>query len=191
MKLLIVVFSIVVSSVAFSAQQISGKVERIGYRSFLKSSAATACYKYQLIPNTDEAEKSINRLSTGDSLTASAVLDNNFCAAYIDSVDYVGLVNLLGYWYNDEGYIRVHDFSSVTVYSQEFKHSKDKKFIDPVQVRYSITPSNGNEWILFLSTPEKTTFATIILQKAHATVKIYDSENGSVIRTIYLSKWGH
>lgn len=194
MRLLLFVLGLVVSSTALSAQQIAGKVERIGHRAFLKTNAQEACHKFQIMANSKEVSEVIHKLSTGDSLTASGVKANDTCTVYIDSVDYVGLKDLLGYWYAKEGYVKVHDFTSVSVYSLELvnlKNSKEFSNVDSIEFRYSITPSNGKEWVLFLSTAESTTFATIDLQNHLATIKIYDSENGSIMRTIRLSKWGN
>lgn len=193
MRFLLFVLSLIVSSSAFSAQQVTGRIERIGSRSFLKTSIADACNVYQLESNSEEASGSIHKLSTGDSLTASGVINNTSCTVYIDSVDYVGLKDLLGYWYGKDGYVKVRDFTSISVYSDQLgnlKRNNSPARMDSIEFRYSITPSNGKEWVLFLSTAESTTFATIDLQKKSAVIKIFDSENGSLVRTINLSKWG-
>lgn len=194
MRLLLFVLTLTLSSAAFSAQQITGRIERIGFAAFLKSNIADGCNKYQIDVNSEEAAESIRKLSTGDVLTASGVIEKRACLVRIDSVDYVGLKDLLGYWYSKDGYMKVRDFTSVSVYSTVLANLKKNEPIEKVaaiEYRYSITPTNGTEWVLFLSTQESTTFATIKLQKKSATIKIYDSENGSVVRTIYLSKWGN
>ncbi|MGZ3768903.1 MAG: hypothetical protein ACXVCP_04090 [Bdellovibrio sp.] len=183
MKLLPFVLSLVFSSVALSAQQISGKIEKINFTSFLKVPNSAVCNAYRIEANTEEAAKSIDKLSKGDALTASGVLDNRSCRVLVDSVDYVGLMDLLGYWYNDEGYVEVHDFNSVSVYSKQLKTLNS-----PIEYKYSVTPSSGADWVVFLSTAESTIFATVNLKKYSATIKIYDSENGNIVKTINLNK---
>ncbi len=62
---------------------------------------------------------------------------------------------------------------------------------DPINYRYSVTPSNGKEWVLFLSNDTGTTFATIAFVKDTATMKIFDSETGNLKKTLRLAKWGN
>lgn len=188
MKLLFFVLSLGFSSMALSAQQITGKVERIQYSAYLQTSAPQSCHKYRIEANSEEAAGNIEKLSTGDALTASGVYDNRACRVLIDSVDYVGLKDLLGLWYNDDGYVHVHNFTTISVHSIQFRKIKAGEKVNTVDFRYSVTPSSGNEWVVFLSTPKSTTFATVNLKKTSATVKIFDSENGSIVQTINLKK---
>ena len=63
----------------------------------------------------------------------------------------------------------------------------------PVTYQYSITPADGKAWVVFLSDSDSknTTFATIQINGTNATLKTFDSDTGSVTRTLRLTKWSN
>ncbi|WP_347358833.1 hypothetical protein [Bdellovibrio sp.] len=191
MRILLFVLILISGSAAFSARPLLGTIERDITGSYLR--ADSACVRFLIESKSPEAESSIRRLSTGDSVTASGVLDTDNCVAYIESVDYVGLKKMLGYWHSTDGLLTVRDFNSLSFYPisiKDFQKGQDYTIVDPITYRYSVTPSTGKDWVLFLSDATSTTFATIRFNKSRATMKIYDSETGNVTRTLHLSKWG-
>lgn len=188
-----------------------GTIEKQGSRLYFLT--GNLCARYAISPNTGASElASLRRLSSGDLVTATGELDHNTCIATIESVDYVGLRQLLGLWVSEDGVITVRDFVSLRYYPLQSDHdsAKDKlksegrrKTSDfynlttetlhvgtPVDYRYSITPSEGDEWVVFLSDNQSTTFATIQLGRNTAIMKIFDSETGVLTRTLRLAKWG-
>nr|BFD59468.1 hypothetical protein CKG001_15750 [Bdellovibrio sp. CKG001]BFD62848.1 hypothetical protein BdHM001_15290 [Bdellovibrio sp. HM001] len=191
MRILLFVLILISGSVGFSARPLSGTIERDITGTYLR--ADSACVRYLVESESQDTEANIRRLSTGDTVTASGVLDPNSCVAYIESVDYVGLKKMLGYWHSSDGLLTVRDFNSLSFYPisvKDFQKGQDYAIIDPITYRYSVTPSTGKDWVLFLSDATSTTFATIRFNKSRATMKIYDSETGNVTRTLHLSKWG-
>ncbi|UOF02155.1 hypothetical protein [Bdellovibrio reynosensis] len=192
MRLLLFVLSLTVSVGAFASQPLVGNVERNTNGVVLITNSAT-CYRYTINAQTEDAAISIRKLSTGDAVTASGVLNDDSCTAHIDSIDYVGLRKMLGYWYSDEGIITVKDFNSLSYYPiklKEFQLGISFRTADPINYRYSVTPSVGKEWVVFLSDTKSTTFATIQFNKGTAVMKIYDPDNGEVTKTLRLAKWG-
>nr|BFD66698.1 hypothetical protein HAGR004_17200 [Bdellovibrio sp. HAGR004] len=191
MRILLFVLILISGSVGFSARPLSGTIERDITGTYLR--ADSACVRYLVESESQDTEANIRRLSTGDTVTASGVLDPNSCVAYIESVDYVGLKKMLGYWHSSDGLLTVRDFNSLSFYPisvKDFQKGQDYAIIDPITYRYSVTPSTGKDWVVFLSDATSTTFATIRFNKSRATMKIYDSETGNVTRTLHLSKWG-
>lgn len=150
-----------------------------------------ACTRYMIETKSEETAKNLSKLSTGDSITASGFLDNESCNAVIQSVDYVGLKKLIGSWYSSEGLIVVHSHNTLTFYTAHgdtFPAQPTLSSIITTEYRYSLTPSDGQDWVLFLSDNSKTIFATIRLIKGIAILKFYDSETGQATKTLTLSK---
>ncbi|WP_413613398.1 hypothetical protein [Bdellovibrio sp. HCB-110] len=192
MRFLLFVLSLAVSSVALSVQPISGTIERDSTGVYLRS--GDRCPRYVVNTKSEDASLSIRKLSSGDTVTASGLLDVETCTVVIESVDYVGLRKMLGYWYSQDGIITVRDFDSLSFYPinlKDFQNGADYRTADPINYRYSVTPSEGKEWVVFLSDTTSTTFATIQFNKGNATMKIYDSETGDVKKVLRMSKWGN
>lgn len=192
MRLLLFVLSLTASSVAFSALPLMGTVERDSTGTYLVT--GQTCKRYVVDTKSEDAFKSVRKLSTGDSVTASGALDNETCTAVIESVDYVGLRKMLGHWYSAEGIMSVRDFNSLSFYPislKDFQNGSSYRTVDPINYRYSVTPTEGKEWVLFLSDSKSTTFATIQFNKGAATMKIYDSETGRLTKVLHLSKWSN
>lgn len=197
MKIVLFIYSLVVSSVALSAQQISGMIEREGFRAFLiieqfeNQPYVDECPRFQVDTSSNHALRTIKKLGSGDAITASGTLHPDSCKVTVDSVDYVGLKKLIGYWHSSEGIIKVHDFTSISVFpTAESDFYKLFNSLQTIDYRYSITPTNGKEWVVFISNAAGTTFATIDLKQNSAILKIHDSENGSILKTLQISKWG-
>lgn len=192
MRSLIFVLSLFASTVALSAQPVMGTVVREfpGFRLIGDQS----CRRYIIETKTPEAANNLAKLSSGDNITATGFLDKGKCTAVIESIDYVGLKKLLGHWYSSEGIMSVRDFNSIRFYPiklNDFKNNDNYKSAAPIDYRYSVTPTEGKEWILFLSDKRGTSFSTIQFNKETVTVKIYDSETGQITKTLRLAKWGN
>lgn len=186
------VFSLVFASTAISAPPISGTIERDTTGIYLRVN--DKCPRYLISSKSEDASQSIRKLSNGDTITATGLLDLETCTAVVETIDYVGLKKMLGYWYSEQGIMTVRDYTSLSFYPiniRGLQQSSDFRTADPINYRYSVTPSEGREWVVFLSDDTSTTFATIQFKNDNATMKIYDSENGNVKKTLRLSKWGN
>ncbi|WII70881.1 hypothetical protein QJS83_10455 [Bdellovibrio sp. 22V] len=192
MRFLLFVLSLVSTCMASAATPVSGTVVKDPSGVYLL--ADNGCYRYLVDTKSEDAAESLRKLASGDTITASGLLDKDTCTAVIESIDYVGLKKMLGYWYSQEGVITVRDFKSLNFYPinmKDFQNGSAISVVEPVRYTYSITPSGGKEWVLFLSDSTSTTFATIQFNKSNATMKIYDSETGNINKILRLSKWGN
>lgn len=153
------------------------------------------CPRYEMVARNDDTTAHLRKLSVGDLINASGFLDSAQCKSFIESIEYVGLKKLLGYWYSKAGIITVRDFSSLSFYPMNASDLKDdgnpsQRTGEPITYRYSVTPAEGSEWVVFLSNSKSTSFATIKFTRKNIIMKIYDSENGKILQTLRLSKWG-
>lgn len=195
MRVILFVLTFVSSTWAVAVQPVVGTIERKGQDILLKSN--DACSFYRIDSKSSDAQETLEKLATGDSLTASGLFDKETCVAVIESVDYVGLKRMLGNWISKEGLISVHDFNTLSFYPETKsdlkllqKKSSDFSITKPMQYKYSVTPSEGKVWVMFLSDAESTTFSTIQFNKDLAIMKLFDSDNGKVTKTLILTRRG-
>lgn len=192
MRILLFVLTSVFTTVALSAQPIAGVVSYEKNQLYITGDAF--CSRYSLTAQTFEAFAHLKKLSVGDEITATGDKNLVDCSVSIASIDYVGLRRLLGMWLSSEALIKVKDFKTLSFYPLDHSPTGTMGVTAispyPVDYVYSLTPSEGKEWVLFLSDSKKTLFATISVSKGSAIMRIYDSENGTVIKTLRLTKWG-
>lgn len=180
------------ASRAYATTTLSAEVVEFEGKPYL-SIPTQDCPRFELIAKNSEASAHVRKLSAGDLISATGYLDSAHCQSYIESIEYVGLKKLLGYWYSKAGIITVRDFSSLSFYPLNVRDLKDissEHSGEPITYRYSVTPSDGNEWVVFLSNSKGTSFATLKFSRSIVTMKIYDSETGAILQTLRLSKWG-
>lgn len=174
-----------------TANSFSGELIQLQGNLFL--SLPQKCNRYRLLPKNNEASAHLRKLGSGDVITATGLLDHQNCQAFVESVEYVGLRRLLGYWYSKSGIITVRDYSSLSFYPVSKAHLPGplaEQTGDPITYRYSVTPSGGKEWVVFLSNAQGTSFATLRFAGRTVTMKIFDPETGDLHQTLRLSKWG-
>ncbi len=195
MRLLIFVLTTVLAASAFSAEPILGTLQKVSGRLYLEGDEF--CERYVVEAHSNEALNQLQKLASGDEVTASGTKNKTTCTVSVGTIDYVGLRRMLGTWYSKEGMISIRDFSQMSFYPSALDNysgesqSSAKIIVDiPVVYSYSVTPTDGKEWVVFLSDSKNTFFATILFTKGPAIMKIFDSENGALTKTLRLSKWG-
>ncbi len=183
---------------------ITGTIRKANDNFYLESQ--TACRHYAINSTNPENYDTLQRLNSGDAITASGQYDDEKCTVSFTSIEYVGLKKLIGKWSSKDGIFEVHDFRSMTFYpSVELmreleiqqageariqKKSPDFVLIQPIQYQYSVTSYVDNSWVMFLSDQQSTAFTTISFDGNKVTLQLYDSENGAVKKVLVLTKKG-
>lgn len=194
MRILILVLSLLASYSSFANQPIYGVIARDATKLSIVTNN-TQCSNYIISTKSRDASAAVKKLSNGDSLTATGLLNPQDCTALIESIEFVGLKKMLGKWYSPEGIIDVRNFNSLSYYPVSINIPRygyaTISSVQPIDYRYSITPTDGKEWVLFLSDRTSTTFATIKFERGNVIMKLYDSETGEVTKTLFLSRWSN
>jgi hypothetical protein len=192
MRILLFVLTTISSAVALSAQPISGSIA-VFAKSMYLNAQNEPCTRYEITSKKESALAALIKLSNGDVITATGIKDPASCKVIIESVDFVGLKRLLGLWYSKDGVLAVQDFNLMRYYPAGLPALIESSNPDaaPVDYKYRMVPSEGKEWVLFLSNTFSTTFATIQFStKGTATMKTYDSESGNITKTMVLTRKG-
>ena len=190
MRFFLFVLTIVSSTAALAGSPVSGTISRAGQSLFLISD--DPCSRYELTTSNEAAMDSLLKLSEGDTITATGTKDPSTCKIAVETIDYVGLKRLLGVWYSKDAFVTILDFSVMSFYPPSITDftSGVNVGVEPVNYKYSVIPSEGKEWVLFLSDRRTTTFATLQFSKGPAIMKIY-SESGAVSKTMVLFRKGN
>ncbi|HEX7676105.1 MAG TPA: hypothetical protein VF412_18155 [Bdellovibrio sp.] len=190
MRVLLFVLTFVSTTWAGAVQPVAGVIIRTG-QDILLQSDDTACASYRIETKSADAQSALQKLAPGDTITATGLIDKSVCTASIESIDYVGLKRMLGNWFSKDGLITVRDFTNLQFFpTGNTEISKNYDIVKPIEYKYSLTPSDGKEWVLFLSDNQSTTFATIQFSKDIAIMKIFDSDSGEVKKTMILNRRG-
>lgn len=190
MRFLIFVLMLIVSARAHSASSVSGTLERDSLGYFLKHTGSKVCQRFQIVLNNDDTVKNLRKLSRGDLLTGLGNFNEPGCLVNIDTIDYVGLRRLIGHWVTTEGIISIPNFHTMIFYPSGTLQSGGLLSAKAINYRYSMTPSTGREWVLFISDETSTFFATLQLSKNSGVLKVYDSDSGKIVKQLRLEKWG-
>ncbi len=191
MKCLFFVFAFLSAASSFAEESLAGFLIKEYGKIYLSS--RTTCGRYEVSTSSAEVTNNLRKLTNGDAVLATANLDLRLCQVHIQSIDYVGLRRLLGIWQSDAGYIDIGNFSSLKIYPKFKVEAKfgplDFEVPTPITYQYSVLPSPGKEWVVFLSDSKTTTFATLTLEKSKAVLRTYDPDSGAVTQELHMVRW--
>ncbi|MFM6927067.1 MAG: hypothetical protein ACKOX6_01310 [Bdellovibrio sp.] len=188
MRFLLFVLTIVSSTATLAGSPVSGTIARRGQSLFLMST--DPCTRYELTTRNEAAMESLLKLSDGDVITATGSKLPASCQINVDTIDYVGLKRLLGIWYSREAIVEIRNYNEMSIYPPVMPDFTSGMKPVSVDYKYSVIPSEGKEWVMFLSDKKTTTFATLQFSKGPVILKIY-SESGDVIKTMILFRKGN
>ena len=180
---------------SFAIDTITGVLLKEAGHVYLSSDSN--CGRYRVYNSSFEVTANLRKLSHGDAVSATATINTAECSVDIQSIDYVGLKRLLGYWHTDAGMVTVKNFNSLMIYPKVGVQTLSElrtlgagaQVPNPIVYRYSVLPSKGKEWVVFLSDSETTTFATLTFHRSTATLSTYDSETGVLTNEFHMIRW--
>jgi hypothetical protein len=191
MKSLIFVFTFLSATSCFAAESLAGFLIKEYGKIYLSS--RTTCGRYEVVSSSADVTNNLRKLTHGDAVIATADVYTDLCQVRLQSIDYVGLRRLLGVWQSDAGLIEIRDFSSLKIYPRFDNISREGSLEFevpmPVTYQYSVLPSPGKEWVVFLSDSKTTTFATLTLEVSTAILRTFDSDSGAMTQELHMVRW--
>ncbi len=175
---------------AVHASPIYGFVEVTDHRYLLHQDAET----FEIQSANSEVTKTLNRLRTGDYLAFEGYISPGQKKAVIQSMDWVGLQRLLGFWKTrDKKIIEVSSFTNMKFHQGNpteifYRDRKSRYENNGINVNYRVAPSVGTSWSLFISSQGKYKLGRMLLNDREITINLFDSETGKVTKTITLQK---
>lgn len=209
----VVIIGLLLSNTSWSAP-IEGLVLRSSQGVFLRSSQATT--QTIIKAANEEATEALSKLDTGDFISGDGVIADDGSAISITSIDYVGLKKILGLWLGEKDVVNFANFTDLEVYSPGFdsnlaqKHKADSPQekqnglqldqqkanqsqasgeVSTKHLKYSISPSKGDSWTVFMTDNAATVLGNLQVQKNAATLTIFDPDNGATKLVLHLTKF--
>ncbi len=172
------VFAMMYSGVLFNSEE--GKLE-------LKDDSSGK--KFDLTFSSAIIQSTVAKLKAGDYLSFEGARSSSIASIRIDSVNFVGLKDLLGVWQGEDKYC--YNFTSFTEIKM-YHRTKSKCAANSRSLRkyaYTINPSENVNWVLLLTDDKANLAADLTVKSANLVeISLYDSATGLILRIIKLRK---
>lgn len=184
MKLLLLII-LCLSALSTHAALYEGKVEKIKNRFYFTGSKDPK--KLILSATSPIVATYLNKLSDGDFISIEANRIQSSETLMVKSINYVGLQQMLGTWITeDTGHCYV--FSSYTEFSIARRFGNTCITMDEDIYNYFVSPST-KQWILLIAGENDSYVGDIQVSALNRMeIKLYDSDNGSILRRLSLRK---
>lgn len=179
-----------VTSIAAHASPIFGFVEVADHKYLLHQDAES----FEIQSANNEVSATLNHLRTGDYLAFEGYISPAQRKAVIQSIDWVGLQRLLGFWKtSDRKLIEISSFTSMKFHQGNptevfFTGRRPRYETTSVNVSYRVAPSVGTSWSIFIANQGKYKLGRMLLDGKDMTINFFDSETGRVTKTVSLQK---
>lgn len=138
----------------------------------------------KLHPGNQQVIDTLARLKSADFISGNGDFING--EYVLENLDFVGLSELIGTWVSPHGsWMKFNSFSNLSVYTLT-----EERVAHRANLHYSIAPDSGHEWKVFLSDAKEVILASLLLKNNQASLKIYNSDSGEVVKVIELRKLG-
>ena len=129
----------------------------------------------------------VRRLRTGDQITAQGTISTDGKKLVIDSVDRVGLQELLGTWRSSRWEIfEFRDFTSLNLYVPTVDEGS-ASLVRTHSLKYVITPEQSNRFSIFMSDNLNVRMGFLEVGSSKLTLTVTDPKTGQVSENISLS----
>jgi len=146
--------------------------------------------KLVISPINPEIKLQLSKLKSGDFLSIEGVMDDKQSVLYVNSVNYVGLKDLIGNWVGDDEYCyQFIDFYVMSIYNKNDKNKCDFAINSLArEFSYFINPAYP-DWSALLSDNDSSYLMDLTLDsKNSAQLSLYDSQSGDIIRQIRIRR---
>ena len=167
------------------ALQFDGDIVRVGTKNhiFLKSDNK----KYILSGSSPIIAMHLTRLNEGDFISVEGKKTANFTTLTVDSINYVGLRDLLGTWTSDDSSFCYH-FNTHTDFSISSQIGEECLPSETGFYTYLINP-HSQQWVMLVAGQHKSYVGDVnIVGKKNVEIDLYNSETGVVVRHLNLKK---
>lgn len=146
--------------------------------------------KFPLVAVSMKVQVQLNRLKSGDFLSAEGFTNDKKDTLFVSSVNHVGLQDLIGNWTGDDDYCyKFKDFYTMNIFNKNDRNKCDFKMAKFArEFSYFVNPSNDN-WSVLLSDSDDSYLMDLTLKsKYQAELSLYDSKSGDILRQIKIRR---
>lgn len=144
---------------------------------------------YELTYADSNAANILKKLKKNDFISFTGARNSNISSIRVDSVNYVGLGDLLDIWKGDDHYCYAFtSFKEFAVYPAE-KSNCVKYPTYSSKYAYTINPTEQSNWVILLSGSRSNYLADLTVKTAKSIeISLYDSNTGYILKLIKLRK---
>jgi hypothetical protein len=165
------------------AASINGSIERDSSKE-LKIRLLDSMNSSFLVHTFEKSVESIlNKLDSGDVFQGSGYiqeLPNGQQVLLLESIDFVGIRNLLGTWVSNSTLVDFQNFNTVRFQIQSDSGATWSEFT------YSLGPSESSGWMIFLRGPYSVSLGSIDIKKGSVTIEFISPKSASVLFAPFL-----
>lgn len=166
------------------ALQFDGDIVKVGSKNYILLKSDNK--KYLLMGSSPIVAMYLNKLSDGDFVSVEGNKTTNFTALNVDSINYVGLRDLLGTWTADDNFC--YTFNTHTDFSISVQIGKYCLVNRTDDYTYLINP-HSQQWVMLVAGQHSSYVGDFsIVGKKNVEIDLYDSQTGEIIRHLSLKK---
>jgi hypothetical protein len=141
--------------------------------------------RVQLFVSDNEIQKTILKLKSGDMISGSGHLqDQNLNGITVDSVAFVGIANLVGYWTHNTKLFNFLNFSALSIWTMDGGPVPTSEIY-----KYVLTPTQGNGWRIFVGgEPDGVNVGSLEIKGTQAHIVLHDPKSHKIIADYTLEK---
>lgn len=137
-----------------------------------------------LTSESSDIQNQITKLKSNDFISGIGELPSA-SLLNIQSLDFIGLSQFVGLWMSPMGLFQVKDFTNLNIYVPQ----KTLPLSSPkTSLNYSITPGQGNSWVLFLSDENQIYYSNLYMNEKKALLRFYNTQTGAFVSEVTMSK---
>lgn len=144
---------------------------------------------YELESDSSEVKKVLKKLKVDDYVSFDGARSATVTTIRVDSINFVGLHDLLGAWKGDDHYCyNFINFTEFSIYPKEdFKCLTTAK--SSRKFSYTVNPTEDGDWVILLSDDQSNYAADLSLKTSNSIqIQLYDSDTGYILKVIRLKK---
>lgn len=131
---------------------------------------------YKLRAYTESAKQALSKLKNSDGISGQATLVDD--TLLLETVEFVGLRRLIGFWQSTNTLVNFKDFTRVS-----FRLPNSSS-----ELSYAVAPSTGNSWKVFFSGKNSVVLGSLVISDSHASIDLFDPNTGENTQHLDLQK---
>lgn len=145
---------------------------------------------YRMKSDRDETVKTLEKLNTGDFIMMTATIDTADGSVQVDTIDFVGLRRIIGFWATPNGnrLMNFKSYSELSIHDLIIQSNSDRQRAARRQMKYTVVPAQGQDWVMFLSDDHETQMGYLSLAGSLATLRLVHSRTGETTNVLQLQK---
>lgn len=170
--------------------QVSGFIHRFGGEVLMTLNSTTGAY-YRLQSQDSDSLKTLAKLNPGDFVMMTGKISYAQGMVDVNTIDFVGLRQIIGFW-STRSRGRVMNFrsySDLSIHDMILQtNDDDGPKSSRKQMKYTVVPAEGKDWVMFLSDERETQMGYLNLSASEATIRLVHSSTGETTNVLQLQK---